>query len=114
MTLLAISSEGPDVNDLVDPRFGRAAGFILMELDGSGLRYVDNSSAQVLGQGAGIQAAETIVNEGVGIVLTGHVGPKAAAALEKCNVKAFEGFEGVTVQQAFDRYLREHGGKAEQ
>ena len=31
MTKLAITSEGPSLDDQVDPRFGRAAGFLLVD-----------------------------------------------------------------------------------
>jgi predicted Fe-Mo cluster-binding NifX family protein len=37
----------------VDPRFGRAGGFLVVDLESMATTYVDNGSAQALAQGAG-------------------------------------------------------------
>ena len=77
MNKIAITSEGPSLDDLVDPRFGRAAGFLVVDLDTMDTQYIDNGQSQVMAQGAGIQAAELMARAGVGWLLTGFVGPKA-------------------------------------
>ena len=58
---IAVSAQGPDLNSPVDPRFGRAAYFIIYDTDSRGfdvLRNVENAGAS---QGAGIQAAQANV-----------------------------------------------------
>ena len=97
---IAITSEGPALTDRVDPRFGRSGGFVVVELDTMATSYVDNGAAQNLGQGAGIQAAEHLVNAGAQVLLTGHVGPKAFAALQAVGVKMIQGIDNMTVQEA--------------
>jgi predicted Fe-Mo cluster-binding NifX family protein len=97
---IAITSEGPALTDRVDPRFGRAGGFLVVELDTMATSYVDNGAAQILAQGAGIQAAEHLVNAGAQVLLTGHVGPKAFAALRTVGVKMIQGLDNMTVQEA--------------
>ncbi|MBG0775487.1 MAG: dinitrogenase iron-molybdenum cofactor biosynthesis protein [Desulfovibrionaceae bacterium] len=67
----------------LDPRFGRAAGFVLYDTDSGAAEYVNNEQNLNLAQGAGIQSAMTVANAGAKAVLTGHVGPKAFAALNK-------------------------------
>lgn len=104
MTKVAISAEGPTLEDLIDPRFGRAGGFVIVDLETMETEYVDNGSAQVRAQGAGIQAAETVVNSGAGVVLSGFVGPKAYSALEAAGVKIGQGLDGLTVGQAVEKY----------
>lgn len=101
---IAITSEGPTLEDLVDPRFGRAGGFLVVDLENMHTHYVDNGSSQILAQGAGIQAAENLVRAGAQVLLTGFVGPKAAAALEATGVQVIQGVENLTVGQALDRY----------
>jgi predicted Fe-Mo cluster-binding NifX family protein len=101
---IAITSEGPHLTDLVDPRFGRAGGFVVVDLDTVATTYVDNGSSQVLAQGAGIQAAENLVKAGVQALLTGHVGPKAWTALEAAEVKVVQGVENMTVGEAVTRF----------
>ncbi len=101
---IAITSEGPTLEDSVDPRFGRAGGFVVVDLESMATTYVDNGSSQVLAQGAGIQAAENLVNAGAQALLTGHVGPKAWAALQATGVKVMQGVENMTVGEAITRF----------
>lgn len=103
-SILAVTSEGPTLADQVDPRFGRAGGFVVMELETGAFRYVDNGSSQVLPQGAGIQATENLVKAGAQILLTGQVGPKAWAALDAAGLKVVQGVENMTVADAIHRF----------
>ena len=48
MEKIAVSSEGPDMDARVDPRFGRAAGFIIIDPDTMAFEYVDNGRHQLL------------------------------------------------------------------
>ncbi|MDP2874923.1 MAG: NifB/NifX family molybdenum-iron cluster-binding protein [Holophaga sp.] len=101
---IAITSEGPTLADLVDPRFGRAGGFVVIDLQTMATTYVDNGSSQVLAQGAGIQAAENLIKAGAQALLTGHVGPKAWAALRATGVKVVQGVENMTVGEAVAKF----------
>ena len=71
MPTIAITSEAPSLDSLVDPRFGRAAGFLIVDADTMEFEYVDNGNAQTMSQGAGIQAAENVAQSGATVVLTG-------------------------------------------
>lgn len=104
MTTIAISSEGPTLDDLVDPRFGRAAGFIIVNPDTLEFDYVENGAAQVRAQGAGIQAAETVARAGATAVLTGYVGPKAFQALSAAGIRIAQDMENLSVRQVIQRY----------
>jgi predicted DNA-binding protein (UPF0251 family)/predicted Fe-Mo cluster-binding NifX family protein len=105
MTKIAITSEGPTLDDLVDPRFGRAAGFVIVDPDTMSFSYVENGAAQARAQGAGIQAAETVARAGVTAVLTGYVGPKAFAALAAAGIRVAQDLENITVAEAVARYI---------
>ena len=102
--MIAITSEGATLSDLVDPRFGRAGGFLIVDLESMATTYVDNGSSQALAQGAGIQAAENLVKAGAQALLTGHVGPKAFSALLACQVWVVQGVENMTVGEAVARF----------
>ncbi len=106
MKKIAISSEGPSLEDRVDPRFGRAAGFIIIEPQTLKFEYVNNGEAQVRAQGAGIQAAETVARHGVTSVLTGYVGPKAFQALSAAGIRVAQGLENVTVREALEKFQK--------
>ena len=71
MNIIAVSSEGPKLTDMVDSRFGRAAGFVLVNLDTMDTSYIDNGQSQAMAHGAGIQTAERIADAGAGVLLTG-------------------------------------------
>jgi len=104
MSKIAVSSEGPSLDDQVDPRFGRAAGFVVVDPETMVTEYIDNGRSQVMAQGAGIQAAELIARAGVSWVLTGFVGPKAFQALNAAGVQVAQNLEGLTVRQAVERF----------
>ena len=104
MNRIAVTSEGPSLDDKVDPRFGRAAGFVVVDLDTMNTEYLDNGKSQVMAQGAGIQAAELVARAGVSCLLTGYVGPKAFQALSAAGIKVGQNLEGLTVRQAVERF----------
>src|SRR4030043_252709 len=64
MTRIAVTSEGPSLDDRVDPRFGRAAGFLVVDLETMDIQYIDNGQSQVMAQGAGIKAAQLVARAG--------------------------------------------------
>jgi predicted Fe-Mo cluster-binding NifX family protein len=104
MKEIAITSEGPSLDDQVDSRFGRAAGFVVVDPETMSTRYLDNGQSQVMAQGAGIQAAEIIARAGVSHLLTGFVGPKAFQALSAVGITIIQNLEGLTVRQAVERF----------
>ncbi|WP_243361767.1 DUF134 domain-containing protein [Fundidesulfovibrio terrae] len=104
MNIVAVSAEGPMLTDTVDSRFGRAAGFVVVDLDTTDTRYIDNGQSQAMAHGAGIQTAERIADAGAGVLLTGIVGPKAFRALEAAGIKVGLNLEGLTVGEAVERY----------
>ncbi|MBC2736395.1 MAG: dinitrogenase iron-molybdenum cofactor biosynthesis protein [Desulfobacteraceae bacterium] len=104
MEKIAVSSEGPDMDARVDPRFGRAAGFIIIDPDTMAFEYVDNGSSQVMAQGAGIQAAEIVAATGARVLLTGFVGPKAFQALNAAGITIGQNVDNLTVREAVQRF----------
>lgn len=104
MEKIAITSEGPTLDDPLDPRFGRAAGFIVIDPRTLDFHYVDNGAGQARVQGAGIQAAEAVAREGANALLTGYVGPKAFQALQAAGIKVAQKLENMTVRQAVARF----------
>lgn len=104
MEKVAISCEEPGLDSQIDPRFGRAAGFCIVDPETFEFSYIDNGSSQALSQGAGIQAAENVCRSGATVVLTGYVGPKAFQALSAAGIKISQNLMDMTVRQAIDKY----------
>lgn len=105
MAKIAISSEGPGLDEALDPRFGRAAGFVVVDPQTLDFEYLDNGSSQAMAQGAGIQAAEIVAGSGAEYVLTGYVGPKAFRALQAAGVNVGQNLANMTVRDALERFV---------
>jgi predicted Fe-Mo cluster-binding NifX family protein len=98
---VAVTSIGQGLTSQVDPRFGRAAGFVVLDTESGEAEFVENSQNVNAAQGAGIQAARTVVDRGVECVITGHCGPNAFKALSAAGVKVALGATG-TVAEAVE------------
>lgn len=106
MTKIAISCEAPSLDAMVDSRFGRAAGFIIVDSETLAFEYLDNGQSQILAQGAGIQAAEIVARSGAKVLLTGYVGPKAFEALNAAGIAIGQDLDQMTVRAAIEQYER--------
>lgn len=105
MTTIAVTVSRDGWDAPVDGRFGRAAGFALIALDGQERRltFIPNEQNRQAAQGAGIQAAETVAKAGTTVLLTGHVGPKAFRALKAAGIVMHVGVSG-TLEDALRDY----------
>jgi predicted Fe-Mo cluster-binding NifX family protein len=87
--IIAVSSKGPSIENDIDERFGRTPCFIVYDLEKDTYQSIDNTQVFNAPQGAGIQAAQHVVDSGAEAVLTGHVGPKAFQVLQAAGIKVF-------------------------
>lgn len=100
---IAITSSGSDLTAAVDQRFGRAAMFVLYDVESGKFEVFDNKQNLNAAQGAGIQAAQKVFNMGADAIITGHCGPKAFAALNAAGVKVYCGANG-TIESTINQY----------
>lgn len=100
---VAITSQGKDLESQVDPRFGRAQAFIVVETDSGDLEVVDNEQNLNAPQGAGIQAGKTVAESGAEVVITGHCGPNAFRTLSAAGIKVVVGARG-TVGEVLEKF----------
>jgi len=91
---IAVTSTGKDLNSDLDPRFGRAAYFIIVDSETLEFEEVENTQNLNLPQGAGIQAGKIIVNSQAEVLITGNCGPKAFNVLNQAGVKIVTGAKG--------------------
>ena len=96
---IVVSASGAGLEAQVDPRFGRAAGFVLFDTQTREVQQVDNQQSLNAAQGAGIQAAESVSRLGAECLITGHCGPKAFRTLQAAGVRVYTGAAG-TVGEA--------------
>ena len=102
---IAISSTGKNLDSNLDPRFGRAAYFIIFDAETMDFEAVENTQNFNLPQGAGIQAGKTIADQHVDTLITGHCGPKAFKVLQNAGVRIVTGAGG-KVADAVDQFIK--------
>ena len=102
---IAISSTGQNLDSNIDPRFGRAAYFIIVDEETMNFEAVENTQNLKLPQGAGIQAGKTIADHHVAALITGHCGPKAFKVLQSAGVKIVTGAGG-KVADAIEQFKK--------
>lgn len=90
---ICFTSSGKDLGAELDPKFGRALYFLIVDTETSELEVVENPNRDAA-QGAGIQTAQLILNKDVSMIVTGQVGPNARSILESANVHLIEGAVG--------------------
>ncbi|AGF76961.1 hypothetical protein UWK_00376 [Desulfocapsa sulfexigens DSM 10523] len=101
---IAITATGNTLDSMVDPRFGRAAWFLIIDTETKELlQAINNIAGKEAAHGAGISAAAQVADIGVEALLTGRVGPKALPVLEKAGVKAVNDVSG-SVRDAMAKY----------
>jgi len=110
---IAVSSTGQELSSDLDPRFGRAACFVIYDLDSNEAYAVENTQNFDLPQGAGIQAAKTIVDHQASVLITGHCGPKAFKVLQSAGVQIVTGARG-KVADVLQQYRRGEFKRAEE
>jgi len=102
---IAITSEGQDLQSLVDPRFGRAQWFVIADLETGKFEAINNEQNLNAAQGAGIQAAENVARHSANYLITGHCGPNAFRALTAAGIRVVVGAEG-SVRDVLERFKR--------
>lgn len=98
---VAVSSTGADIQSAVDQRFGRARWFLVFDSETGETQQIDNLSSVEASSGAGVAAAQKVVDAGAERVLTGQCGPKAASVLSGAGITITEGISG-SVADAID------------
>jgi predicted Fe-Mo cluster-binding NifX family protein len=87
---VAVSTEsGGGLTSRIDPRFGRARYFVIVDDESDHVQVIDNQAALESAHGAGIAAAHRVADAGAQAVITGNVGPKAFEALSTAGVNVY-------------------------
>ena len=99
---IAVTSTGKTLDSQVDPRFGRACCFIVIDTETMDFSAIENESAAAAG-GAGISSAKTVIDAGAEAVITGNCGPNAHRTLTAAGIKLYVGVTG-TVAEAVELF----------
>jgi predicted Fe-Mo cluster-binding NifX family protein len=99
---IAVTSTGSDLNSPISPIFGRCPMFIFIDDESDEVEAIRNPAVDAHG-GAGIQAAQFVVDRGAKAVITGRVGPNAMDVLKAADIPIYL-FQGDTPRQALEAF----------
>jgi predicted Fe-Mo cluster-binding NifX family protein len=100
---IAVTCIGKTKDSKIDTRFGRCSDISIFSEDGELIESIPNPGAQAR-RGAGVRAAQKLVDEEVKILITGNIGPNALNLLQQSNIKVFIAPAGIKAKEAFEKY----------
>lgn len=87
---IALTTGGNNLEAVLDPRFGRCENFLIYDLENKDFECIDNKGKNASG-GAGISAAQQMIDKNVNAIITGNMGPNAFEIINKSGVKVYKG-----------------------
>jgi predicted Fe-Mo cluster-binding NifX family protein len=102
---ICFTAKGSTIEDDIDPRFGRAAFFLIYDPQTKTIESTENPNKDLM-QGVGIKSAQFLADNNVGTLITGRTGPKAEAVLQSSNIHAITGMSG-PVKDTLKKYSLE-------
>lgn len=100
---IGIPVEKKDESTQVAKSFGRSSDFFIYNTKTKDSMFIENQAKNSRG-GAGITAAQTIVDNDIEILLTPQCGENAAEVLEKADIKIYK-TEGVDLQENISKFI---------
>lgn len=86
---IAIPATANNIDSEVCPSFGRTEFFLIYNTNDQSNYFLDNSAAASQG-GAGIKAAQVLVDEHVDVLITPRCGENAASVLLEANIAIYK------------------------
>lgn len=103
MTII-LTVTSPTLDSDVDPRFGRGAYLLMVDLQTMEWRTTPNPGLNARG-GAGIKAAEYVSTQGVDAVISGDFGPNAFQALSSSGLSMYLFGECHTAREVIEQFI---------
>jgi predicted Fe-Mo cluster-binding NifX family protein len=97
---IAVSATDSTMDSQVDTRFGRCNYYVFVDTESGDVEVQENEAA-TSDSGAGIQAAQFVVEQGADAVISGQLGPNAYQVLNAGDLKLYQA-SGMSVQEAVD------------
>lgn len=99
---IAVPAEGTMIESNVSQSFGRTYYFVVADTETLEFEVIDNQAASSQG-GAGIQAAQAVVDSGAVAVVAFHCGQNAADVLKAADIKILKAVPG-TIAEMVQKY----------
>ena len=100
---IAISiKDNNGLDSTVSAIFGRCPSFMFVDPETETFTIFENQAKSASG-GAGIQAAQMVVDQGAESIISGNIGPKAMAVIQAAGITVYQCGEG-SVREALKAY----------
>jgi predicted Fe-Mo cluster-binding NifX family protein len=100
---IVITANGTELEAQASPVFGRCPAYVFVDTETMQFEGLENP-AIAAPSGAGIQAAQFVIERGGQAVVTGNVGPNAYGVFQASGVPVYL-FGGGTVREAVEAYV---------
>jgi len=90
---IAMPVNDKSIEGYVNNTFGRANYFLIHDTDSEGINFINNTAAANQG-GAGISAAQILVDQNIDCIITQRCGRNAADVFENANIKLYKSIQG--------------------
>ena len=109
---VAVSATGNTAGALVHRQFGRCDWFLVFEDAKDKVKIFENPYADVQ-TGAGVGCAQDLIQEGVEVVISGQIGPKAYEVFKEAGVEVYLAPPDISAQDAYEKFLSKTLAKME-
>jgi predicted Fe-Mo cluster-binding NifX family protein len=99
---VVVTANGTDLDAPASPVFGRCPTYVFVDTESMQTEAVDNPAVDAA-RGAGIQAAQLVVEQGAQAVLTGNIGPNALDVFQAAGIPVYLCTAG-TVREAVEAF----------
>ncbi len=103
---ILLTTRGENLAADIDPHFGLAKNFILVDTDTMRFEVISANQNLLLSEDGGVQGAKDIIPFRPDVVLTGNCGPKAFRVLQSAGVRVIMGAQG-KIKDVIRAYLTE-------
>lgn len=86
--VIIISSQGQELTSPIERRFGRCPWFIKFDTEAKTKEAFANPGVHQSG-GAGVAAAQFVIDHNADVVISGDFGPNAVRAFQSSNIKMY-------------------------
>lgn len=101
---IALSADGKELSHHFSSVFGRCSDFIIIESSNKKVLSSFSNEARNAAGGAGIQAAQTLIDHHVEAVIAPRLGPNAWDVFKSAGIQIFLGISG-TLQDNVDAFV---------
>jgi predicted Fe-Mo cluster-binding NifX family protein len=97
--IIVITANGADLDAPASPVFGRCPAYVFVDTENMQFEGVENPAIGTA-SGAGIQAAQFVIERGAQAVVTGNVGPNAFNVFQSAGLPIYLGGNGTVREMA--------------